>query len=731
MAKYPWVIENTAVLAFFTALTMAMTWPWAEHVRTHTADIGVNDPLFYTRLLRHFFAWLTGGHAHLFDADYFWPQPNVLATTDASLGILYCALPFLPFTRDLLTLVNLGVLLTFVLTGHATYLLARELTQSRPAALFAGAAFTFCFFRLHQLDHLNVLQMQWMGYALFALWKLYEKPTRAAVAWAVLALFLHGSAGTNPALYSFYLFAAAGLWFVLSAERERRLKVAAHLAIAVAASGALLWPVYGPYLQMKAAHSLTWPEWHVDVYGGRLEQLMAAPPYSKTYSELVKNLGRESYMFLGWTVIALGVVGALLLRAQVRVTEASKKPTRTAWIIAVVVTAIAAALFTPALSDRRLAVLLVLPLIGWELGRGLFKPGFDRRASFGLLVAGAGLFYLYAGLGPHIQSHGQVVGEGMWRWLASVPGFGSVRTPARFFFVVSFCAALVAAYGLARGAAYAKQVPARWAVGGLALIAILYEMRVEPLPIRPMPSLQAAPRVYRWIAEQPGKGAVLELPALDPVERTRMYQTTLFDRPIVGGEAGYRPPISYWMLHDSFADGSALSKLKTLRASGIEFVLLYPQFLGGALGPYRGVVESAGAQFVTAIDGVQVFRFPPTTSRPFTRDYAEAKVTLQPTAAAETVKADVSFVATTQDSVFEFDTRKLKLRLESEGDAETVPLYLSPPIFTPEAPQQVSAEAKLELGPGVHSVKYVVTDESGRNWAEGQGSVTFLQQGSP
>ena len=50
----------------------------------------------------------------LFDVDYYFPHPNVLATTDAALGILYCALPFLIFTRDYMTLVNLGVLLTFV-----------------------------------------------------------------------------------------------------------------------------------------------------------------------------------------------------------------------------------------------------------------------------------------------------------------------------------------------------------------------------------------------------------------------------------------------------------------------------------------------------------------------------------------------------------------------------------------------------------------------------------------
>ncbi|MFL5320026.1 MAG: hypothetical protein ACJ790_10265, partial [Myxococcaceae bacterium] len=549
-----------------------------------------------------------------------------------------------------------------------------------------------------------------------------EKPTWVATGWTALAFFLHGSAGVNDALYSLYLFAAAGLWFVLSAERERRRKIAVHLAAAVAIAGVCLIPIYGPYLEMKAAHSLTWPEWHVDVYGGRLEQLTAAPPYSKTYPEHVKDLGRESYTFLGYSVLGAAAIAALLLRLNVGRKPKTKLLMRP-WIMSVAATALTVVLLIPALSNRWLALALVAPIVLWELGRGVVARDFDRKLSFGLLLVGVGLFYLYAGLGPHIQAHGQVIADGMWKWLAHVPGFGSVRTPARFWFVDSFAAALLASYGVAQMGALLPKPSLRWGLGVLMVAAVLFEMRVAPLPLRAIYRIEQAPPVYTWIANQPGKRPVLELPFFDPLERYRMYQTTVFDRPLLGGEAGYRPPLAEWMKDESFGDGSALEKLKTLSASGIEFVLLYNQLLGGRSQLYRSVIEGAGAHYVTNIGGVDVYEFPDPAQKPFTTGFTHCEVHLSPSEAGR-LRATIDFSAATADPVFEFATRKLKLRVSSPNGSASENVYLSPPLITPTRPMQQVVDLDVSLKAGENPLSYKLTDEAGTVWSEGAASVS-------
>lgn len=717
--KYAWLFENVGVLAFFTATTVWITWPLAANVSTHTADIGVDDPLLYARLLRHFLAWLSGAHESLFDADYFWPFPKVLATTDASLGILYCALPFLAFTRDLLTLVNLGVLVTFVLTGHATYLVARELSESRSAALFAGTAFAFCLFRLHQLDHLNILQMQWMGYALFGLLRLFQKPTRWGVAGTALALFLHGSAGTNVALYSTFLFAAIAVWMLITTPDAERRKFALHFGAALGIAVVALIPIYLPYLEVRAAHTLEWPEWHVDVYGGRAEQLFAAPPYNKVHGpEMAKNLFRESYLFLGWSVLVAGGIGVLLLR--LRVSGQPKPYPAKAWIFATVDTLAALFAIHYALRDRRVAVALVLFVAARELVRRVRKKPFDPFASFGLLLAGMALFYLFAGQGPHIQEHGQQIGEGMWRWLAKIPGFGSVRTPARFFFVVSLAAALVAAMGISEVQSFFKR---RWVgevLAGVGIWLALYEMNVSPLPLRQMNRIENASPAYSWIAQQPGKGAVLELPFFDPWERYRMYHTTVFDRPTVAGEAGWRPPIANWLVHDAFINGSALEKMKLMRGSGVEFVILdKPLLQGPVLQRYEQYVTEAGGIRAIEFPDRWIWRFPPQEQKPLTRDFASATVALQSQATSKTpLKANVSFEVTTPNPVFEFGTRKFTLRLESGSESASKAIYLSPPLMVSGVKQEVPAEIELDLPPGRHDVRFKLTDDRGAVWNE-------------
>ncbi|MEO7111697.1 MAG: hypothetical protein ABI183_14750, partial [Polyangiaceae bacterium] len=205
------IAREMAIVGLFVAAAVVMTWPLLPEARTHIVDIGVDDTLLYTRYARCFRDWLIGREHGYLSFDMYFPSLLSGATDDAALGIAVQALPLAIFIRDYLFTINLITFASFVMCAHATYLLTRELTVgkgegSRGAGIVAGLAFAFCFYRMRQLDHPHVLQMQWLPYALFYMHRLAKSPSRKnAVAFA-LAFFAAMTASFNIAIYSSLVF---------------------------------------------------------------------------------------------------------------------------------------------------------------------------------------------------------------------------------------------------------------------------------------------------------------------------------------------------------------------------------------------------------------------------------------------------------------------------------------------------------------------------------------------
>jgi hypothetical protein len=100
---------------------------------------------------------------------------------------------------------NLLVLSSFPLAALFAYLLARDLTRSTAAAVFAGMTYAFLPVHLaHAAYHPHVSQIQWLPLYLLALWRLLARPG----VWPALMLF---GAGALVALSSFYLAFVAAL----------------------------------------------------------------------------------------------------------------------------------------------------------------------------------------------------------------------------------------------------------------------------------------------------------------------------------------------------------------------------------------------------------------------------------------------------------------------------------------------------------------------------------------
>jgi hypothetical protein len=129
-------------------------------------DLG--DPLFSMWRMAWVPHQLTTDPWRLFDANIFYPATGTLTYSDSMILPALTAAPLLWAGVHPVVAYNLLLLSGFVLSGLATYVLARCLAFGRPAAWIAALIFCFYPYRLDHYSHLELQMAQWMPIALVA-----------------------------------------------------------------------------------------------------------------------------------------------------------------------------------------------------------------------------------------------------------------------------------------------------------------------------------------------------------------------------------------------------------------------------------------------------------------------------------------------------------------------------------------------------------------------------------
>ena len=147
--------EWLGVVSGFTLLTLALTYPQILYLGSRLGEH--YDSLFSTWRLAWIAHQLPRHPMHLFDANIFFPEANTLSYSDALLLPGFLGAPLVWMGLHPVVEYNLLVLISFVACGVSMYFLVRTETQSRPAAWFAGAVFSFQPYRFAQYPHLELL----------------------------------------------------------------------------------------------------------------------------------------------------------------------------------------------------------------------------------------------------------------------------------------------------------------------------------------------------------------------------------------------------------------------------------------------------------------------------------------------------------------------------------------------------------------------------------------------
>src|SRR5688500_8331274 len=143
-----------------------------------------NDALLNLWILSWATHALANAPADVFQANIFHPEPNTLAYSEHQLGLAPIFAAASAITGSRAAGFAVTYLLSFVLTGLATFALVRYWTGSTAAGLAAGLLFAFAPPRLAHHQHTQLLPIWWLPLTLLLVEQVLRRPTagRAALA---------------------------------------------------------------------------------------------------------------------------------------------------------------------------------------------------------------------------------------------------------------------------------------------------------------------------------------------------------------------------------------------------------------------------------------------------------------------------------------------------------------------------------------------------------------------
>ncbi len=556
---------HAAVVALYALLAVVFTWPLVQHLVSHVPGSYTWAFDEYTFLWNRWwlrYSLLNLGQNPLYSTHTFYPLGISLVPYTYNLFNAVISLPLQPFL-PLPAISNLTFLLSTVLSAYGTFLLVLYLVPDVRAgragmasylgAFLAGVIYAFGSYRwvLASMGHYNVASTAWIPlYALYLVRTVREPGYRNAVLAAlfvVLAMLSEMNFGVFLGMLTLILLAfspspkgrpkgraearrqIAGGWPALA----RRLLVLGLVAVVLYAPllVPILWELFGGYELAGWGDAV---KLSVDLVG--LVTPTALHPLGGDWTEVLRQT-REgtarfrdvNTVFLGWTSLALAVVGAFRYRRRLA-----------AWITSLVV------------------------FVVFSLGPLLQING---RSTFDLdgLAVNVPLPFLLLHYIPVVKAN---------------------RVPNRFCVVLMLALAVLAGFGaywLLAKAAGGKSSggmdphargPAAWrrplflALGLLLCAGILFEHWPAPLPLTDA----RVPPVYELVAAEPGDFAILQLPlgwrnsfGVQGAESTQtQYYQSYHHKRLLSGNISRNPPFKF----EYFARQPILESLITLQTYG-------------------------------------------------------------------------------------------------------------------------------------------------------------------
>ncbi|MEO5896748.1 MAG: discoidin domain-containing protein [Vicinamibacterales bacterium] len=489
------------------------------------------------------------------NAPAFYPAAGTTAFTESLIGLTPITSPVIWLTSNPVLAHNLALLLSFPLAGVAAYWLCRELTGNDNASFVGGMAFAFAPYRIAQLPHVQVLHAWWMPVTLFALHRFLRTGRRSNLLLFGAAWIMNGVSNGYYLLFLGVLLVLWIAWFVIAPRRwSDLLPIGRAWLMASLPLALMLWQYHNIHARYGFQRHVT----EIEFFSADVAALATAARDLSLWGWVSRFQRPEGELFPGvWLPAILLVSSCLALalgtpRARWWTPHRRLRPLR--FLLAGV-------------AGVELAVVALIGLLGPLRTRiggirvavsSAEQPLFIATVAIVVLMAtrrrnretprSPAIFYGAAAclmwlltLGPVPKFFGRPILSAPWQvlapyaWLLALPGFDSLRAPARFWMVAVLCLAVAAAMLLTR------VLPAsRWWRGAITAVlacGILSDAWASALPVVTAPRILNCPR-------PPGDAAAL---ALLPLGDTRndlaaMDLARQWGLKSVNGYSGYVAP---------------------------------------------------------------------------------------------------------------------------------------------------------------------------------------------
>ncbi|HEU5330359.1 MAG TPA: hypothetical protein VFU78_19870 [Thermomicrobiales bacterium] len=527
------------VTLLYLACAIAFTWPLAAGLGDHLTSLA--DPLTSAWKLRWGQDQLLHAPLALFNAPTFYPYPRSYLFDELLIGNAILALPLRVLTSNPVALYNLTLLANLTLSALAMYALARRLGAARVGAFAAGLIYAFAPLHLDHLTHLALLAGQYFPLIILLLDRLCTVPRWYDALFLAAALAMQA---LSEQYYGIYLLFVVGGFVVLRLAQDRRRghwpprATWGYLAAAGALALLPVLPFILGYRLVRRDYGFARTLDQAAYYSANLASFITADPQNWLWGHLtapLRDFGTYTFernLFPGLLALALAALGAL-----------------TAW-------------------RKPLAQYLLLLGLGsavLALGPNLYLTADNKSLLLTHLPYGFLYFHL--------------------------PGFDSMRVPARFGILCLLSIAGLASLGLTclldrvRALRWRSRAVRNGAAVALTAV-VIGGIGVESVNVPYTPvAVPAVPAVYRWLAAQP-RGVVLELPFVIPdhgvVGDVDQYYTLYSHQPTVNGAANIVPK-GYQALELELRQGPTRKALAILQGLGVTDIVVHAGQLDPAL----------------------------------------------------------------------------------------------------------------------------------------------------
>lgn len=539
MQRLASLARSTAVQVFALAavLTLVSAWPLLRHLSSALpADLG--DPVLET--------WLIWWNAHVvplstswWNAPMFAPMQGAGALSESLLGLAPLTTPLQWLGVSAVAAHNIAFLLSTPLAALSAYTLASRLTTRRDAAVISALAFAFAPYRLAQMSHLQVLWSCWMPFALAALHDFVAtKTTRSLVLFGV-CWSLNGFTNGYYLAYFPVLVGVWMLWFV-------RHRADAVRIITAGAVASVPWlPLLYGYQIRQTAMGLSRELNEIRQFSADLSALFAGSSRAWLSSHWTLAPKPEGELYPGLAILAIVAVGVAVTWRRARASETGPRWNRVLAAVALIAAVLGIVVMatggggltlgglslTARRPNRLLSIALVIGAIALARNPTVRRAWRERSPLAFYSLAAVLMFILAMGPEPLAWGRDLLYRPPYW-WLMQLPGFDSVRVPARFGQLM--VVVLTQACGLAFARLFRNGRIAAWALG----LLLLAEGWTPSLPLAMLPHSPVVP--VRAIASH---ASTLELPVSDGfAPNTRALLNGLrHGQPMINGYGGYIP----------------------------------------------------------------------------------------------------------------------------------------------------------------------------------------------